>query len=397
MSEQAKWVRLFRKALPGLIVIAVLVGVVAIGLLLKKRDEDKPPAKRPPVNVVTEVVRPEPSVLDTFKIVGRVEADRVVKVAAEVDGRVEKVVGREGHKVRAGDTLIRLDTDFLQPEFDRAKAQKDFDAREYGRIFQLHKKGAATAVEVERVRTAAAVSKAAFDIAKARLERATIVSPIDGVLEKILPEFGTSVKDGDVVAVIVDSDPAKVVVDVPELDVPFLKIGQEEKIIIKGQAKNLTGKITYISKLIDRAANTARVEISVDNRDGALWDGQIVDVRLLRQVLKDVILVPLDAVIPMEEGKKAVYVVEDGKAVRREVKIELALLSKQCVCIRSGLKDGDKLIVKGLRFVSPGRKVRESRDSELGTRDLAKTEKTKSKTDLPASQSTSQPVNRITR
>ncbi len=362
MSEQAKWVRLIRKAMPGLIVIAVLVGVVAIALFLKKRDDDSPAGKRPPVNVVTKVIRPEASVLDTLEIGGRVEADRVVKVSAEVDGRVEKVVGREGHKVRAGDTLIRLNTDFLQPEFDRAEAQAQFDAGEYKHIADLRKKDAATAAEVNQFRTKAAVSKAAFDIAKARLKRAIIVAPIDGVLEKVIPEFGTFVKDGDVVAVIVDSDPARVVVDVPELDVPFLKIGQKEKILIKGRPKELTGEITYISKLIDRAANTTRVEISVDNRAGALWSGQIVDVRLLRRVLKDVILVPLEAVIPMEKGKKVfyvVYVVEDGKAVRREVKIELALLSKQRVCITSGLKEGDKLIVKGLRFVSPGRTVKE--------------------------------------
>ena len=361
MSEQTKWVRLFRKALPGLIVIAVLLGVVAIALFLKKRSDDKPPSERPPVNVVTVVVRHEPEVLDMLEIVGRVEADRVVEVSAEVDGRVEEVVGREGHKVRAGDTLIRLNTDFLKPEFDCAKAQAEFDAGEYKHIANLHKKGATTVAEVNQFRTRAAVSKAAFDIAKARLKRATIVAPIDGVLEKLIPEFGTSVKDGDVVAVIVDSDPAKVVVDVSELDVPFLEIGDEEKIFIKGQAKNLTGKITYISKLIDLDANTTRVEISVDNRAGLLRNGQIVNVHLRRRELKDVILVPLEAVIPMEDEKKAVYIVENGEAVRREVKIELALLSKQCVCIRSGLKAGDKLIVKGLRFVSPGRKVKEKR------------------------------------
>ncbi len=359
MSEQAKWVRLVRKSIPGLIVVAVFLGVVAIALFLKKRSDEKPPSERPPVNVVTKVIRPEASVLDTFEIVGRVEADRVVKVAAEVDGRVEEVLCLKGKAVRKGQPIVRLNTDILQAEFDRAQAQAQFDAGEYKHIADLHKKGAATATEENQFRTRAAVSKAAFDIAKTRLERATIVAPFDGTLDDVAPEIGTYLNCGDVVAVIVDMDPAKVVVDVPEGDVSFLKIGEEGKIFIKGRAENLVGEITYISKLIDRVANTTRVEISVDNRADLLWSGQIVDVHLLRRVLKDIILVPLEAVIPMEEGKKAVYVVEDGKAVRREVEIELNLSSKQCVCIRSGLKAGDKLIVKGLRFVSPGRTVRE--------------------------------------
>ncbi len=362
MSEQAKWVRIVRKSAPALILLTALAGVVLLAVVLPKKSDDKPPSERPPVNVETVVVRPESQVLDTFDIVGKVEADRVVEVSAEVAGRVERILRREGRPIRTGEPIIRLNTDILRAEFDRAKAQHQFDGSEYKHITDLHKRGAAAATELNQARTRAAVSKAAFDIAEAHLKRATIVAPFDGTLDKIIPEVGTYVNIGDAVAKIVDSDPAKVVVDVPECDVPFLEIGQEEKVFIKGRPKKpLTGKVTYISKLIDPAANTTRVEISIDNRTGLLRNGQIVHVRLLRQELTDAILIPLEAVIPMEKGKKVVYVVEDGKAVRREVKIELTLLSKECVCIRNGLTEGERLIVKGLRFVSPGRAVREKR------------------------------------
>ena len=378
MSEQAKWLRVVRKAAPGLIVLAALVSVVLLAVALPKKSDDKPPSERPPVNVETIIVRPESLVRDTFEIVGKVEADRVVEVSAEVAGRVERILRREGRPVRTGEEIIRLNTDILQAEFDHAKAQHQFDAREYDRIAALHKRGAAAATELDQARTKAAISKAAFDIAETHLKRATVVAPIDGTLDKVIPEVGAYVNIGDPIAKIVDSDPAKVVVDVPECDVSFLKIGQKEKISIKGRAKNITGEITYISKLIDHGSNTTRVEISIDNRNGLLRDGQIVRVSLLRRELRDVILIPLEVVIPMEKGRNAVYVVEDSKAVRRKVEIDLSLLLDGRVYIRTGLKEGDRLIVKGLRFVSPGRAVREkpekkgTRDSGLGIRQKQK-------------------------
>ncbi len=360
VEKRAKWLRAVRRATPALIVIAALAGVVLIAVVLKKRDDDKPVDKRPPVNVETEVVRPMPEVLDTFEIVGRVEADRVAEVSAEAEGRVEQVFARKGRPVRAGEKIIRLNTDILQAEYNRAKAQKEFNDREYNRISLLHKKGAATDNEAEQARTQARISEAVFSIAKARLDRAVIVAPIDGTLDDVIPKVGTLVKSGDVVAVIVDMDPAKVVVDVPECDVSWLKDGDKEEIIVKNSPDStVSGRISYISKRIDLGSNTTRVEISADNRDGALWSGQIVHVRLLRRKQKNVIMVPLEALIPLENGKKVVYVVESGKAVRREVQMDLTLLSGQRVCIRSGLKDGDRLIVKGQRFVSPESAVRE--------------------------------------
>ncbi len=364
MSEQVKLGRILRKSAPAMILLAALAAVVLIALVLKKRSEDKPVGGRPAVNVRTVVVSPESQVLDTFEIVGKVEADRVVEVSAEVAGRVEQVLGQEGRDIRAGEPIIRLNTDILQAEFDRDMAQYQFDAREYEHIADLHKKGAATANEADQARTKVAISKAAFDIAKARLDRSVIVAPIDGTLNKIIPEVGAYVNPGEVVAVIVDMDPAKVVVDVSERDVPFLEIGREEQVILSGQfGKTLTGKVAYVSKLIDPAANTTRVEINVDNRDGVLWGGQIVNVRLLRRELTNVILVPLEVVIPMEEGDKVVYIVEDGKAERREVELDPGFLKGGRVLVRKGLKTGERLIVDGLRFVSPGVEVKEQESS----------------------------------
>ncbi len=293
---------------------------------------------------------------DTFEVPGVVEPNIVVEVAAEVEGRIEEIQGREGQLCAKGDPLIRLNTDLLQAAYDRDKAQAEFDQREYDRVMRLQDRGVATANEVDQARTKAAASKAAYDEAAARLARAVILAPVGGILDEVPVEGGEYVREGQVVAKIVDIETVKVVVDVPELDVRYLQLGQEEDIVIDVlNDRRRVGTITYISVLADERTRTSRVEITVDNRRRQLRSGQIVRVCMIRRILSGVLLIPLETVIPLEEGK-AVYVVEDGLAQRRQVK--LGLIRGWSVQILDGLSEGDQLIVVGHRFVSPGQKVR---------------------------------------
>ncbi|MGB2956426.1 MAG: hypothetical protein WBB64_10730, partial [Anaerolineales bacterium] len=116
----------------------------------------------------------------------------------------------------------------------------------------------------------------------------------------------------------------------------------------------LTGQITFISELADHQTRSTRMEITVANEQKLVRSGQIVSVNLTRRVLKDAVMIPLLAVLPMEEGT-AVYVVNSTEAKRKMVK--LGIIKGDRVRIESGLEPGDKLIIAGHRFVAPGQKV----------------------------------------
>lgn len=376
--------RLVWRLLPVLIVAAA-AAAVAVVAMMPGRHSDPPPAERPPVNVKVELVAALPALADTITLPGVTEPNRTVKVPAEVSGRIERIACEEGRPCVAGDELIRLNTDLLQADYDRAKARREFDQRDYERIAELQRGGVSTSAELDQVRTRAAASKAAYDMAKASLDRAIIRAPIGGILDRVPVEQGEYVKPGDMVAEIVDVDVIKVVLDVPERDVHFLDVGATEEIFVKGGdgEYKVTGKIGYISELADAGSRTSRVEVVVDNRPVAgsggssgagpsgasttapaaisaapgkrpLRSGQIVRVRLTRRVLKGAIMVPLAAVIPLEDGY-LVYVAEDGKAEKREV--QLGLIKGSRIRVVSGLKEGDRLIVSGHRYVGPGQPV----------------------------------------
>jgi len=344
-----------------LLAAAVFVAVVAI---LPAPGKKVPPKRVAPVNVTVRRIEPQRDFRDTFTLPGSVEPNRVVRVAAEVAGRIEKIPSREGRPCQAGDRLVLLNTDLLQAEFDRAKATMDFDAREADRMAALAARGSATSNELDQARTKAAASSAALDAARARLERAVISAPIDGVLNRLPVEVGEYVSPGDVVAEVVDIDTALVVVDVPERDIRHLKVGQREEVRLEALGSGrLTGTIRYISEVADPNARTTRVEIELDNTACLLRSGQIVLVRLLRRVLPEVILIPLDAVIPLEKEYR-VYVVADGKAQPRAVK--LGFLKGRRVQVLSGLAPGDRLITRGQYYCGPGQAVQARSEDSAG-------------------------------
>ena len=345
-----------RLLLPALLVLGALAVVVVI-ILLPPRQIHVKQTVAAPVNVEVQTIAAVLEMPDQFELPAVVEPNRVVKVAAEVSGRAERIPLEEGSPCKEGDVLVELNTDLLKADRDSAAAMEKNNTARYNRIYNLRKQGAATDRELDQAESEMATSKAALQAADARLVRSTIIAPISGVLNRLPVEKGEYVQPGTTVAEIVDLGTVKVVANVPERDIQFLQLGQTARILadVKGEKKELTGTIGYISELADTATRATRVEVTVDNSRRLLRSGHIVDAEFTRRIITNVVMIPLAAVIPLEDGK-AVYVVNDNKAHRRDV--ELGLIQGRMVQILSGLADGDKLIVAGHRFVGPGQQVR---------------------------------------
>ncbi len=342
----------------GLKVIIVLVAVSALTGISKipQKNRETAPTEAAPTNVTVMTVEPVPEFPDTFDLPAVVEPNRVITVSAEVAGRIEQIPPKKGSFMHAGDLLIQLNTDLIKPEFERAKAQVERDQIEYERMSNLVKNDATSKSDLDNATTDLAISKATLQEVKARLERTGITSPITGPLNDLMAEEGEYVQPGTPVADIVDMSVVKVVVEVPERDIGFFKVGQKAEVFLNttAQGKPQEGTITFISEIADENTRTTRMEITLPNKDMVMRSGQIVRARLTRQVLKDAILIPLLAVIPMEEGH-VIYVVESGQAQRRQV--ELGIIKGDRVQVMRGLQPGDQLIIAGHRFVAPGQKV----------------------------------------
>lgn len=359
------------------LVLVTLAGVVAVWLI-PVGEAPKPDRQVLSVNVKIRRVVPVAELPDTFTLTAVVEPEAVVHVAAEVSGRIERwgerrqdVVWRgrrlgagapvdEGQPVVAGEPLVHLNKDLLQARFDQARAQHEYDLREHRRILDLFERGTTSQTELDDAITQRDISRAALDAAAEELERTTIHAPTDGILNQVPVELGEFVTPGQVVAEIVNIDRVKIVVEVPEREVHYLAVGDEATVVARIPDERLfVGRITYINELADESTRTSRLEINIDNPEHVLRSGQIVRAQLTRRILQDVIMIPLSAVIPLEQGH-VVYVAEADdagkwRAGRREV--ELGFITGRDVRVLRGLGPGDRLIVVGHRYVGPGQPV----------------------------------------
>ena len=348
----------FRRNMPKIILILVAIAALTIISEIPKRNDNTAASKPAPVNVKVMNVTAESEFADTFKLPAVIEPNKIVTISAEIDGRIEDIPVEEGSNVKTGDLLIKLNTDLILPQLEMAEAQLKRDEIEYQRMVNLVEKEATAQSDLDNAMTNLAVSRAQLDEIKARLERSSITASTNGVLNQIPVEEGEYIQTGMSVAEIVDNETVKVIVEVPERDISFFTTGKEAEVYVEYRdiEKVLTGTITFISELADELTRSTRVEITLPNKEKYMRSGQIVRVAMTRQILKDAILIPLSAVIPMEHGN-VVYVVNSNEAKRRDVEIEIGITKGDNVLVKNGLKPGERLITSGHRFVVPGQQV----------------------------------------
>ena len=112
-----------------------------------------------------------------------------------------------------------------------------------------------------------------------------------------------------------------------------------------GSSEKYTAKIYAIEPGIQINTRTLQVRAIADNKDGKLLPGTFADVDFPLAIIKDAVVVPSEAIVPVQNGKK-VFVSSNGKA--KEVMVETATRTDASILVLSGLKAGDTLITSGV-------------------------------------------------
>ncbi|PLX85707.1 MAG: hypothetical protein C0617_03230 [Desulfuromonas sp.] len=297
---------------------------------------------------------------ENFTLPGTLEAWEDLTLAAEIPGSVRWIGPEEGDRLKQGQSILRLDLDTLEAKVARDQAEYDRLKQHLQRRQGLVEKKLVSQQEYEDAVQALKVAEANLRVSRVALEKSSLRSPVDGVLDELLIDLGEYVGVGDPVAVVVQVDRLKVLVDVPEKDVADLAVGDgvevEAASIGRGAPPRLSGKVIHLAYKADPVTRTYRAKIAIDNSAGSLRPGMIVKAAFVRRELKGVIAVPLYALVD-QDGVKVVYVAEEGRAVRRVVVAGPVVGDR--VVIVEGLASGEKLIVKGQQLVTDGAAVSE--------------------------------------
>jgi multidrug efflux system membrane fusion protein len=315
---------------------------------------------------------------------GRLQAVESVEIRARVSGYLNKILFKDGGKVKKNDLLFVIDPrpytahlNQTKAEFDQAKSKVDLAKGDFQRAKRLLKEQAISEEEYDTRSKNLVQNEAALQSAKAKVELAQlnvyytqIRSPIEGRISRKLITIGNLVAaDNTVLATIVSVDPIHLYVDADESSVLKYRrlaiAGKRqsavdhqvpiEMALIDEQEFPHKGYVDYVDPEINPATGTVRARAVFDNPDELLKPGLFGRVRIPGSG-KYVAQLISDKAIGMDQGKKFVMVLtKDNKAEYKP--ITTGPMHEGLRIVTGGLSQQDWVIVNGVQFVRPGVEV----------------------------------------
>jgi len=279
-----------------------------------------------------------------------------VEVLPKQNGVIARVLVEEGARVTAGQALAVLDAEEwrLQARQTDARASAARDALERGRA--LASQGMLAEQEIERLRSEAAVAAADRDLAQLRVRNATITAPISGTVTHRWVERGQLVNTSTRSFAVADVTRLEADVGVPERDAARVSVGQVARVRVEGMGAVVEGRIARVRPVVDPESGTVQVTVEVNPQQaGGLRAGQFINVDIITETLDQRIALPRTSVL-VDGAAPRVFIVEDGRAVEREV--ALGTSQGDRVEIRSGVATGDTVVVVGQDNLRAGLPVR---------------------------------------
>ncbi|WP_298221783.1 efflux RND transporter periplasmic adaptor subunit [Flavobacterium sp.] len=312
----------------------------------KKKDDtgkDKN-GKNKTMNVSGIVVK-----LQTFdnnlSLSGAIEANEQVEIRSEVSGIVESINFQEGSNVSKGQLLFKVNDVELRAQLGQAKTKEGLAAENERRAKLLLQKEAISQEEYDIARADFKSAQAQSQLISAQIGKTSVRAPFSGKigLRNISP--GTYITPTILVANLVNSGKLKITFSIPEKYATEIKMNSNLTFTVANSEKKYTAKIYAIEPGIEATTRTLQVRAIAENSDGKLLPGTFANVELPLDIIKDAIVVPTEAIVPVQNGKK-VFISDHGKA--KEVIVETATRTDASILVLSGLNAGDTLITSGV-------------------------------------------------
>ena len=285
---------------------------------------------------------------------GYLEEGQSVDMAFKYGGTLQQLFVREGSKVRKGQVLARVASPQMESTQRSAQATLEQAQDAYDRLKKVYDNGSLPEIKWREMVANLEKAQSALDLANAMLEDNTITAPFDGTVSGLNAEIGENIAPLKPIMRLINTKGMAVKISVPENEIAKVQVGDTAEVVIPALGdKRLNGKVMEKSLTASLLTHSYPVKVLIEQPDKELTPGMIGKVVLKADVSKGIV-VPANAVLINQEGK-FVWVVEDGRATRRN--ITLSGYSGTGVIVSEGLQVGDKVIVEGYPKVSEGMKV----------------------------------------
>jgi membrane fusion protein (multidrug efflux system) len=305
------------------------------------------------VAVIAAIAKPERFV-SQINALGTARANEAVEVTSKVSNTVTAVRFEDGQRVQQGQVLVELDSAQARADLAAAEAASAESASQVKRSRELIASKVLSESQFEQLEATMKANQARVAAARSHVADTVIRAPFSGRVGLRRVSVGSLVNPGTTITTLDDLSVIKVDFAVPENFLAGLREGL--KVSTTAAAfpdREFIGTVTGIDSRIDPVTRSVTVRAAIPNADLALKPGMFLNVTLARDE-REALMVPEAALVP-EQSRQFLFVIEDGRAIRREVRIGARQPGR--VEIVSGLEVGEQVIVEGTQKVREGSEV----------------------------------------
>ncbi len=359
----------------GIVVVAAAVAGGAVWRYGSGNTHAPSPVASPvPVSVTAAATRDVPIFVGAL---GTAQARYTVAVHSQIDGPLQSVDFSEGQQVHKGDTLAVIDPRPFQAALDQAIAKKAQDEAQFvaaqkdltrfstlgARGFETQQNVDQQQAKVDQLKATVQADDAAIEAARIQLGYTAIKAPIDGRVgfRQIDPGNIIHANDANPLTVLTLTQPIDVVLTLPQADlgrlreamlkapVPVLAYDQNDAVRLA------EGELRLIDNQIDQTTSTIRLKAAFPNKDGRLWPGEFVHLRIHVETRNSALTVAAAAIQRGPQGLYVWVIKSDGTAEQRPV--ETIPVDASLTIVTKGLAVGDRVVVNGQSRLQPGTRV----------------------------------------
>jgi membrane fusion protein (multidrug efflux system) len=306
------------------------------------------------VSVVASSIIPQ-DFIDRFTALGTARATESIQVTARISSVISRIAFTEGQDVAAGQLLVELDSREIRADLAMAEASLQQSRSQFERSRQLGDTRVISQSQLEELEARMKMDEAQVQAARARLDHAFVRAPFSGTVGLRRVSLGDLVGPDTMITTLDDTRTIRLEFTVPENFLSQLEMGMSisaQSSVYPGRA--FTGTVISIDSRVDPVTRVVTIIAKIPNDDRLLKPGMFLTVELAR-ARRQVLMVPEEALAP-RQGRQYVFLVQNGRAVEREVQI--GARSPGLAEIRSGVLAGDVVVTEGIQRLRDGAPVR---------------------------------------
>lgn len=341
------------------IIAGILITALVVFKLASNKKESNAKVyhydKEAPIEVETMTVKA--STLNTENTyAGTFEANREVKITADIQGKITEMLVDLGSEVKKGQALIQLDNSLLKLQLQAAEVTVKGLENDVNRYIILAKAEAIQGVQLEKTTLGLQAAKIQRATLLEQISKTTIKAPFDGVITMKMTEAGAFAAPGIPLLELTEIQQLRFTIFVAENDIHLFKVNESYSIIPDNNTEQvLQGKIKAVGSKSNLAGSFPVQFMVTNTNENSLKSGMFGKVQMQQSSATEGLYIPV-ALIQGGEENPSVYIVKDNKAVLQKITIKTKVQDK--VLVTAGLKEGDVIVNKGFINLFDGANVK---------------------------------------